>query len=52
LPEVPSNYPVYPLLSHLRQAREVAMLICSSETFIAHCDIAARDLLLPMARSS
>jgi hypothetical protein len=35
----------------LRQARELAMLICSSEkaieTFIAHCDIAARDLLLP-----
>jgi hypothetical protein len=35
----------------LRQARELAMLICSSEeaieTFIAHCDIAARDLLYP-----
>jgi hypothetical protein len=35
----------------LRQARELAMLICTSEeaiaTFIAHCDIAARDLLLP-----
>jgi len=35
----------------LRQARELAMLICSSEeaieTFIAHCDVAARDLLLP-----
>jgi hypothetical protein len=35
----------------LRQARELAMLICSSqqaiETFLAHCDIAARDLLLP-----
>jgi hypothetical protein len=35
----------------LRQARELAMLICCSEeaieTFIAHCDIAARDLLLP-----
>lgn len=35
----------------LRQARELAMLICASdeavETFIAHCDIAARDLLLP-----
>jgi len=35
----------------LRQARELAMLICSSEeaieTFIAHCDVAAWDLLLP-----
>jgi hypothetical protein len=35
----------------LRQARELALLICSSdeavETFIAHCDIAARDLLMP-----
>jgi hypothetical protein len=35
----------------LRQARELAILICSSgeaiETFIAHCDFAARDLLLP-----
>jgi hypothetical protein len=35
----------------LRQARELAMLICSSDlaidTFIAHCNIAARDLLLP-----
>jgi hypothetical protein len=35
----------------LRQARELAMLICTSEeaieTFIAHCDVAARDLLLP-----
>ncbi|MGY4317233.1 hypothetical protein [Bradyrhizobium sp. JR3.5] len=35
----------------LRQARELAMLICFSEeaisTFIAHCDVAARDLLLP-----
>jgi hypothetical protein len=34
-----------------RQARELGLLICSSEeaieTFIAHCDIAARDLLLP-----
>jgi hypothetical protein len=34
-----------------RQARELAMLICTSEqaieTFIAHCDVAARDLLLP-----
>ena len=35
----------------LRQARELAMLICSSEeaieTFIAHCDVAAHDLLFP-----
>ena len=35
----------------LRQGRELAMLICSSEdaveTFIAHCDVAARDLLMP-----
>jgi hypothetical protein len=35
----------------LRQARELAMLICRSEeaieTFIAHCDVAARDLLYP-----
>ena len=30
----------------LQQARELAMLICSSE-FIAHCDVAARDLLMP-----
>src|SRR4051794_3330089 len=38
-------------MSHLQQARERAMLICSSEeaieTFIAHCDVAARDLLMP-----
>jgi hypothetical protein len=35
----------------LRQARELAMLICFSEeaieTFIMHCNVAARDLLLP-----
>lgn len=35
----------------VRQARELAMLICSSEeaieTFIEHCDVAARDLLMP-----
>jgi hypothetical protein len=35
----------------LRQTRELAMLICTSEesidTYIAHCDVAARDLLLP-----
>jgi hypothetical protein len=40
--------PVTPV-DDLRQARELAMLICSSEeaieTFIAHCDVAARDLL-------
>lgn len=42
--------PVTPV-DDLRQARELVMLICSSEeaieTFIAHCDVAARDLLLP-----
>jgi hypothetical protein len=42
--------PVTPV-DDLRQGRELAMLICSSEeavdTFIAHCDVAARDLLLP-----
>ena len=42
--------PVTPV-DDLRQARELAMLICSSEeaieTFIAHCDVAARDLLPP-----
>ncbi|QHP74373.1 hypothetical protein EI171_35660 [Bradyrhizobium sp. LCT2] len=35
----------------LRQARELALLICNSEeaidTFLAHCDVAAHDLLLP-----
>jgi hypothetical protein len=40
-----------PPVDDLRQSREVAMLICSSEeaieTFIAHCDVAAWDLLLP-----
>ena len=40
-----------PPADDLRQARELAMLICTSEeaieTFIAHCDVAARDLLLP-----
>jgi hypothetical protein len=38
----------------LRQVRELAMLICSEkaiETFIAHCDVAARDLLMPYAMS-
>src|SRR5438552_2982790 len=33
------------------QARELAMLICRTEdaieTFIEHCDVAARDLLMP-----
>ncbi|WFU19413.1 AAA family ATPase [Bradyrhizobium sp. CB3481] len=42
--------PVLPV-DDLRQARELAILICSSEqavqTFIDHCDIAARDLLMP-----
>jgi hypothetical protein len=40
-----------PPVDDLRQARELAMLICTSEeaieTFIAHCDVAASDLLLP-----
>jgi hypothetical protein len=40
-----------PPVDDLRQARELAMLICRSEeaieTFIAHCDVAARDLSLP-----
>src|ERR1700730_4610284 len=40
-----------PPADDLRQARELAMLICTSEeaieTFVAHCDVAARDLLLP-----
>jgi hypothetical protein len=35
----------------LRQARELALLFCKSEeaieTFIEHCDVAARDLLMP-----
>lgn len=35
----------------LRQVRELALLICKSEEamkiFIAHCDVAARDLLMP-----
>lgn len=38
-------------LDDLRQARELALLFCKSEeaieTFIAHCDVAARDLLMP-----
>ena len=42
--------PVEPV-DDLRQARELAFLIGSSdeavETFIAHCDVAARDLLMP-----
>jgi hypothetical protein len=40
-----------PPADDLRQARELALLICRSEeaieTFIAHCDVAARDLLYP-----
>jgi hypothetical protein len=39
----------------LRQARDLALLICKSEeaieSFIAHCDLAARDLLIRMAIS-
>jgi hypothetical protein len=39
------------LADDLRQARELALLICSSEevidTFIAHCEVAAHDLLIP-----
>jgi len=35
----------------LRQARELALLFCKTEdaveSFIAHCDIVARDLLMP-----
>jgi hypothetical protein len=42
--------PVTPV-DDLRQARELAMLICTSEeaieTFIARCDVTAWDLLLP-----
>jgi hypothetical protein len=45
-----------PPVDDLRQARELAMLICTSEeaieTFIAHCDVAARDLLLPYSVSN
>ncbi|UPK33135.1 hypothetical protein IVB18_33635 [Bradyrhizobium sp. 186] len=40
-----------PPADDLRQARELALLFCKSEeaieTFVAHCDVAARDLLLP-----
>jgi hypothetical protein len=40
-----------PPADDLRQARELAMLFCTSEdaikSFIAHCDVAARDLLMP-----
>jgi hypothetical protein len=40
-----------PPADDLRQARELALLICKSEeaieSFLAHCDIAARDLLMP-----
>lgn len=39
------------VLDDLRQARELALLICKSEdaieSFLAHCDLAARDLLMP-----
>ena len=40
-----------PPVGDLRQARELALLICRGEAaieaFIAHCDAAARDLLFP-----
>jgi hypothetical protein len=40
-----------PPVDDLRQARELALLFCKSEeaidTFIRHCDVAARDLLMP-----
>ena len=40
-----------PAVDDLRQARELALLLCKSEgaieTFFAHCDVAARDLLMP-----
>lgn len=40
-----------PAADDLRQARELALLVCRSEkaieTFLAHCEIAARDLLMP-----
>lgn len=40
-----------PPVDDLRQARELALLICKSEeaieTFIAHCEVAARALLMP-----
>jgi hypothetical protein len=40
-----------PPADDLRQARELSMLVCSSEeaieSFIAHCEVAARDLLQP-----
>ncbi|WP_426433867.1 hypothetical protein [Bradyrhizobium genosp. P] len=40
-----------PPADDLRQARELALLICHSEqaidTLIAHCDVATRDLLMP-----
>ncbi|WFU75052.1 hypothetical protein [Bradyrhizobium sp. CB2312] len=42
--------PVVPI-GDLRQARELALLICKSEeaveTNIAHCDVTAHDLLMP-----
>ncbi len=42
---------VSPRCRDLRQTRELASLICASDeavdTFIAHCDVAARDLLRP-----
>ncbi|MGV7214733.1 hypothetical protein [Bradyrhizobium sp. UFLA05-112] len=36
----------------LRQARELALLICDGdkalETFLAHCDVAARNPVVPL----
>jgi hypothetical protein len=44
--------PVVPA-DDLRQGRELALLICKTEqaieTFLAHCDVVARDLLWPYA---
>jgi hypothetical protein len=46
-----SNDDARPAGDDLRQARELGLLICRSEeaidTFISHCDVAARDLLMP-----
>ena len=46
-----SDRDLEPPADDLRQARELALLFCKSEeaieTFVAHCDVAARDLLMP-----
>jgi hypothetical protein len=48
---LPSDRDPAPPADDLRQARELALLICRSEeaieTYIAHCDVAVRDLLMP-----